>query len=337
MNKQHLLKQFGQLFILAFDGPVLSAEVEAFINTFNIGGLIFFADNFESPEQFTSLIKTIQERCGSNTPLFISTDHEGGKRQEFTRGFTRIPPMGAVGTKDPAETRELYRQMGRELRAVGINLNFAPVADLCAGNTPGSIGDRSFGADVAKVTPHVLAALEALQSENVLACVKHFPGHGATAQNSHHELPTIDLSMEQLLRHDLVPFDQAIRAGVAAIMTAHIVYPAGDARWPASLSHFWLTEILRNKMHFNGAIISDALEMKALTNHWDTVTCGIKAFEAGTDILLYYREKNQFQTFYELRMAFENGELDWRRVEESLERVRQMKARMNDFFYYRKK
>lgn len=326
MDKQRLVNQFGQLFILAFDGPVLSAEVEEFINTFNIGGLIFFSDNFESPEQFTALVKDIQDRCANGTPLFISTDHEGGKRQEFTKGFSRIPPMGVAGTKEPADTLQLYRQMGRELHAVGINLNFAPVADLCAGNTPGSIGDRSFGTDVVKVTQHVLAAVQGLQAEGVLACVKHFPGHGATAQNSHHELPVIKLTPEELFQHDLIPFEEAIKAGVASVMTAHIAYPAGDAQWPASLSHFWITDVLRNKLSFNGAIISDALEMKALTNYWDTVTCGIKAFEAGTDILLYYREKNQFQTFYELRMALEKGELDWKRVEESLERVRVMKG-----------
>jgi beta-N-acetylhexosaminidase len=328
MNKQALAREFGQLFILAFDGPSLSAELEEFINTFNIGGLIFFSDNFESPQQFTALVKDIQDRCSSGTPLFISTDHEGGKRQEFTKGFTRIPSMGVAGTKNPADTLQLYRQMGRELRNVGVNLNFAPVADLCAGNTPGSIGDRSFGTDTASVTQHVLAAIEGLQAEGVLACVKHFPGHGATAQNSHQELPTIHLTVDELLRQDLVPFGQAIKAGVASVMTAHIVYPAGDAQWPASLSHFWITEILRKQLAFNGAIISDALEMKALTNHWDTVTCGVKAFEAGTDILLYYREKNQFQTFYELRMAFERGELDAKRVEESLERVRVMKRKL---------
>lgn len=332
MDKQRLVRDFGQLFILAFDGPLLSAEVEEFINTFNIGGLIFFNDNFESPEQFTALVKNIQDRCSNGTPLFISTDHEGGKRQEFTKGFSRIPSMAEAGTKDPSATLELYRQMGRELRAVGVNLNFAPVADLCAGNTPGSIGDRSFGSDVTQVTQHVLAAVEGLQREGVLACVKHFPGHGATAQNSHHELPVIELTVDQLLNHDLIPFEAAINAGVTSVMTAHIVYPRGDAQWPASLSRFWITDILRNKLAFNGPIISDALEMKALTNHWDTVTCGIKAFEAGTDILLYYREKNQFQTFYELRMALERGELDWSRVAESLQRVREMKMNLNKTF-----
>lgn len=328
--KQNLLRDFGQLFILAFDGLHFTDELVDFFKTFRIGGLILFADNFENPEQLRALTDEIQDRCKTDAgPLLITTDHEGGKTQQFRTGFTAIPPLAILGKEDPQSTQAMHRKVARELRAAGINLNFAPVADLCAADASGSIGDRSFGEDTSRVTAHVLAAIAGLQEEGVQACAKHFPGHGATLKSSHQELPVITLSFEQLLQRDLVPFREAIAAGVSTVMTAHIVYPnAGDAKWPASLSAYWLTKILREEMGFEGVIITDSLEMKAMTNHWKPLESGKLALDAGADILLYYREKTQYQTFYELRLAFERGELDATKISNSLERIRVLKEKI---------
>jgi len=208
-------------------------------------------------------------------------------------------------------------------------LNFAPVGDLCSEDSEGSIGNRSFGNDPIKVVEHIKSAIKGLEEEGILSCIKHFPGHGSTSKSSHQELPVVDLTMEDLEIRDLVPFNVAMENGVSAVMPGHIVFPnAGDPDWPVSLSHFWLTDILRTRLNWEGPIITDALEMKALTNTWNSVECGEKALQAGADILLYYREKNQFQTFYELRMALEQGRFDLTEISKSMERVRLLKKRI---------
>ncbi len=328
-----MVRDFGQLFILAFDGPVLSRELVEFFSTFRIGGLILFSDNFQNPGQFAALIKDIQRSCSiDDLPLFITTDHEGGKRQEFRTGLTRIPPMLFLGREKIEKTFSIHQLIARELSGIGINLNFAPVADIFEDNSSGSIGNRSFGSDPLLVGDHVAAAVHALQQGGVLACVKHFPGHGATRQNSHVELPVVNLQRHELENTHLHPFKKAIEANVSCVMTAHILYPhSADEMLPASLSVYWTTKVLREELGFNGLIITDALEMKALTDHWSHYDCGMKALQAGADVLIYYREKNQFQTFYELRMAVERGELDHTKLAASIERVRSYKKKIPAF------
>src|SRR6185369_272737 len=170
-------RDFGQLFVLAFDGARLPGEVEEFFRTFRIGGVILFADNYRDPKQLRALTDELQQRCASpEAPLFVSTDHEGGRVQRFREGFTRLEPMAAYGVREPAATEAAHRLAGRELAAAGINLDFAPVADLCPPDRPGAIGDRSFGSDPTTVARHVEAAVRGLQAEGLLACVKHFPG-----------------------------------------------------------------------------------------------------------------------------------------------------------------
>ena len=324
-----LIRDFGQLFILAFDGARLPGEVAEFFRTFRIGGVILFADNYRDPEQLRALTAELQERCATpEAPLFVSTDHEGGRVQRFREGFTCLEPMAAYGPRDPAETETAHRRSARELAAAGINLNFAPVADLCPADRRGAIGDRSFGSDSQAVARHVEAAVRGIRAEGLLACVKHFPGHGATEEDSHRVLPVIRRSREEMETSDLFPFRAAIGAGVEAVMTAHVVYPAGDDYWPASLSPFWLRHVLRQEMGFQGLIITDAIEMKGLAERWSPLESGYQAIAAGADILLYYKEAHQFSAFYDLRRALERGEIDPGPVATSLERVRQTKRRL---------
>lgn len=326
MSTAGLVQELGQLFILAFDGVHLPGEVAEFFRTFRIGGVILFADNFRDPAQLRALTAELQERCATpEAPLFVSTDHEGGRVQRFRAGFTRLEPMAVYGGRAPAETEAAHRLAARELAAAGINLDFAPVADLCPAGRPGAIGDRSFGCDAPAVARHVEAAVRGLHAGGLLACVKHFPGHGATEEDSHHVLPEIRRSREEMAAADLVPFRAAIAAGVDAVMTAHVVYPAGDPAWPASLSPFWLGPMLRRELGFEGLVVTDAIEMKGLTGRWSPLACGRQALAAGADLLLYYKEAHQFAAFYELRRALERGEVDPGPVAASLERVRHAK------------
>lgn len=329
MTHAEVVRNFGQLFILAFDGLRLTDEVVEFFRTFRIGGVILFADNYRDPVQLADLTAELRERCSTpGAPIWVATDHEGGRVQRFRKGFTRIPPMAELGATDPGKIEQLFRQVGTELREAGITLNFAPVADVCAPDAPGAIGHRAFGSDPEAVAERVAAVVRGLQSAGVTACAKHFPGHGATPEDSHHVLPVVDRTVETLMRHDVVPFTAAIEAGVGAVMSAHVLYPNGDARWPASLSRFWMHEVLRQRLGFAGLIVTDAIEMKALTSRWTPAACGRAALQAGADVLIYYREAHQYRAFYALRRALQTGGLDADRVAESLERVRRAKSRL---------
>ena len=329
MAATDIIEDFGQLFILAFDGASLHAEVAEFLRTFHIGGVILFGDNYRDPAQLGALAAEVQERCAppDGTPLFIATDHEGGRVQRFVAGFTRLPPMATFGSGPPEATEAAHLEAARELAASGINFNLAPVADLCPPDRPGAIGDRAFGSDPALVARHVAAAVRGIRAAGLLACAKHFPGHGATEEDSHRVLPEIRQSRAAMEASDLVPFRAALEAGVDAVMTAHAVYPeAGDATWPASLSPHWLTGVLRGELGFQGLIVTDAIEMKGLAQRFGPLESGHRALGAGADILLYYKEAHQFNAFYELRRALERGEIDPGAVAASIARVRRAKA-----------
>lgn len=329
MVARDIVEQFGQLFIMAFDGTSPSSDTVEYFRTFGIGGIILFEDNYEGPDELRALIDQLQGECAApGAPLFICSDHEGGRIQSFRAGFSVLPAMAEAGREDPASTEGLYRTAARELRGAGLNMNLAPVADVCSASQPGTISDRSFGDDPRRVAFHVAAAVRGLHAEQVLACAKHFPGQGATTQDGHRDLPVANATSEQLEGRDLMPFRAAIAAGVSAVMTAHVVYPAaGDPERPASLSRFWLTETLRRRLGFQGLILSDALEMKGIMTKYHPVESGLLALAAGTDILLYYKESDQYATFYELRQALEKGDLDPASVASSLARVRRVKDR----------
>jgi beta-N-acetylhexosaminidase len=327
--EQTTVGNFGQMFMLAFDGTELPADLAEFFRRFRIGGIILFGDNYRDPSQLRALTERLQRLCaGDGPPLFIATDHEGGRVQRFRSGFTRLPPIAELGVGSPEQTRRLYAQAAAELRACGVNFNLAPVADLCDRTQAGAIGDRAFGEDPDNVCLHVAAAISGLQQAGIMACAKHFPGHGATAVDSHRDLPVVALDAEALERRDLAPFRAAIAANVAAVMTGHVVYPnAGDPVWPASLSEYWMRRVLRQAMLFSGLVVTDAVEMEGLSRHWGPLEAGRRAIAAGTDVLIYYRIEEQLAAVYELRRALIRADIDRSRIAESLTRIARTKQR----------
>jgi beta-N-acetylhexosaminidase len=326
-SHRSLIADFGQLFLMAFDGPALPDDVAEFLRTFHIGGVVLFADNYRDPAQLRALVDDLQQRAAApGRPLFIATDHEGGRVQRFRAGFAPLPPLAELGRGEVSETERFHERAARELASCGINVNFAPVADLCPCDAAGAIGDRSFGDDPDRTASHVAAAARAIARAGLLACAKHFPGHGSTTEDSHRVLPSVGLGLAELASRDLIPFRAAIEAGVGAVMTAHVVY-SGDSL-PASLSPFWLRDVLRGALGFDGVIITDAIEMKALKGRFRYADAGALALEAGSDVILYYKEGHQYEAFWELRSRLERHELDAARVAESLERVEAAKARL---------
>jgi beta-N-acetylhexosaminidase len=321
---------FGRLFVMAFDGVRPDREALEFFTRFRIGGLILFEDNYEHPAQLRELIAGLQARCAADgEPVLMLTDHEGGRVQRFRAGFSELPAAADLGLAGVEATAEAYARAGRELREAGVNLVLAPVADVCPRDRPGTIGDRAFGDTPEVVAEHVDAAVRALQDAGVAACAKHFPGHGPTEDDGHRVLPVVERDEDELAARDLLPFRAALDAGAATVMTAHAVYPAsGDAERPASLSPYWIAEVLRGRLGFDGVVVSDALEMKGLMTQWTPVDSGLRALEAGTDLVLYYKEADQYAAFYELRLALERGDLDPAPVRDSLRRLAALRHRL---------
>ena len=281
-----LRRTAAQLFMVNLPGPTLDRASRLFFEEFRPGGVVLFKRNVRSPAELRTLVSAIHER-GPGTRPIVAIDHEGGRVDRLPRPFTHFPPMAAVGARGDVRLAEAVgRAMGRELAAVGIDLDFAPVLDVWSNPRNRVIGDRAFGADPARVARMGLALARGLLREGVLACGKHFPGHGATVGDSHFVLPRVRRSRRALAACDLVPFARAAVAGLPALMTAHVVYPALDARRPATLSAKICRDLLRRRLGFRGELFSDDLEMNAIAAGSTPGKAAIAALEAGCDMLL---------------------------------------------------
>ena len=278
-----LQRAVAAMFAVGFDGKTVTPALARLLDR-GVSAVALFSRNVESPQQVARLCFEIQQRAGR--PILIAVDQEGGRVARLREGFTRLPSMralGASGDEDLAE--KIGRVIAAELRAVNISMNFSPVMDVDSNPANPVIGDRSFGADAALVAKMGVALLRGLQAGGVAACAKHFPGHGDTSKDSHFDLPKLGHEMARLERVELPPFASAIEAGVAAIMTAHVIFEAIDSENPATLSGGVISGLLRTKMKFPGVIFSDALEMKAIADHFPIEQTVVKAANAGIDLL----------------------------------------------------
>lgn len=254
-----------------------------------VGGVILFSRNYESPEQVAALTASI--RALRDPHLLIAVDHEGGRVQRFRKGFTRLPPVAAIGQhymQQPKLTLERAEQTGwlmaAELRAVGVDFSFAPDLDLDYGVSD-VIGDRAFHRDPEAVTAIARAYIQGMKRAWMPAVGKHFPGHGAVEVDSHLGLPVDKRYLEDMLQADIMPFSKLCNSELAGIMPAHIVYEQSDPL-PACFSPFWLQGILRQRLGFQGAILSDDLSMEGAAVIGDSLARAEAALEAGCDMVL---------------------------------------------------
>ncbi|MBA3578723.1 MAG: hypothetical protein H0W42_01945 [Gemmatimonadaceae bacterium] len=278
-----------------------------------VGGFALFGGDAQDVATLTSEL-----RDRSTVPLLIGSDLERGAGQQFL-GATGLPPLAAIGYLDDLEAvRRAAAISAREARALGVNWIYAPVADVDLEPDNPIIGTRAFGADVAKVARDVAAWIEACQREGVLACAKHFPGHGRTTSDSHATLPTVTLDADQLRATDLEPFRSAIAANVASVMSAHISYPALDPSGdPATLSQAILGGILRDELGFDGLVVTDAMIMEGVLGEGEA-RAAVRALRAGCDLLLYPTDLGAVAAAVE--EAVETGVLDSARIGESVRR-----------------
>ncbi|WP_338014424.1 glycoside hydrolase family 3 protein [Deinococcus cavernae] len=273
----------GALVMVDIPGPVLDADTAAHLKRWGIRSVCLFGKNVESPQQLRQLCVDLREVMGSHA--LIALDHEGGAiiRPTF---WPFVPSAMSLGAADDVNlTEEMNAVLARQLRSVGINWNFAPVLDVNVNPANPVIGERAFGADAALVSRHGAAALRGHHREGVAACVKHFPGHGDTALDSHHDLPQVAKTRAELERGELRPFRENLPL-TPAVMTAHIVYPAFDAAHPATLSPAVLGGLLRDEWGYGGVIVTDSMGMKAIDDHYGRGEAGVLALRAAADLVM---------------------------------------------------
>lgn len=323
-------RKVGQLFQVGFQGTEPGEDIRELVREYHVGGVIYFGRNVQTPQQTATLSASLQSLAMESTgvPLLVSTDQEGGNVTRIPFGTT--PPGGmAVGaTADPGLASDLGAAIGAELRALGINMNFAPVVDVNVDPANPVIGSRSYGSNPDSVAELGAATATALQDAGVVACAKHFPGHGDTAVDSHHGLPVVDQDRDRLESVELPPFQAAIRAGVDAIMTAHVHFPAfePDGDVPATLSESVLTGLLREELGHDGLVVTDCMEMDAIADRVGTVDGAVRAVAAGADaVLVSHTPSLQKQAIDAVVEAVRRGEIPETRIDEAVHRVLRLK------------
>lgn len=321
-----LREKVGQLLMVGFPGPTLSGEDLAWIQEFRPGGIILFSRNLIDAHQIAELTATLQ-KLSSHNPLLIAVDQEGGQVSRLPKEFTIFPPAATVARcQSSTLAYEAAAVTAKELKAVGINMNMAPVLDVNTNPANPIIGDRAFGETPELVCVLGLATMSGLQDHGVVACGKHFPGHGETVADSHLQLPVVELTKDRLESVEFRPFRHTIERGLATIMTAHVRYPALDSAVPATLSSPILTGILRHRLGFQGLIFTDDLEMQAILDHWSIADAAVKSLQAGADILLIcHQHQRQTEAVQALEDAIASGDLTIGRIDESLARIHHVK------------
>lgn len=296
------------------------------LNTYAVGGLIYFAHNILDKEQITTMLANTSNM--SNYPIFLAVDEEGGEVSRVANSsiaVTKVESMAEIGAGgDASKANEAGTTIGSYLKEIGFNVDFAPVADVAEGDSS-ALGDRSFGSDSQLVGEMVTNMVEGIEGTGVSACLKHFPGLGSTSEDTHDGRVEIAKSLEELQATDFAPFQAGIEAGVDFVMVSHATAPAlDDNNIPSSLSRKVITDTLRGELNFQGVIITDALDMTAITDYYTPEEAAVMAIEAGADMLLMPED---FEKAYEAVLsAVQEGKITEERIDESLERIYRVKC-----------
>ncbi|MEQ2129008.1 beta-N-acetylhexosaminidase [Caldanaerobacter subterraneus KAk] len=336
IEEMTLEEKIGQMLMIGFPSTFYDDHIRELVTNYKIGNVILFSRNVKDARQVMDLCADIQKEAIENTgiPAFISIDQEGGMVTRIYRGATYLPGNMAIGaTKDPENAYKVGEIAGRELRTIGININFAPVMDVNNNPLNPVIGVRSYGENPEDVANFGINYIKGLQKEGVIATAKHFPGHGDTTVDSHLDLPKVNHGKDRLYEVELYPFKKAVENGVDAIMTAHILFPAlEDSKVPATLSYNVLTRILREEFKFDGLIITDCMEMNAIAKYFGTQKAASMAIKAGADIVLVSHTKDlQIKAFENIKEAVERGDISVERIDESVRRILKMKEKYGLF------
>jgi beta-N-acetylhexosaminidase len=329
MSVRALRRHVGRLAIVGFAGQSVPGDLRTLVTEFDLGGVIYFARNVAEPRQLRELSREVAALV-RDWPLWISVDQEGGRVARLRSPFTEWPPLQTIGrSADATLASRFARAMATELRAVGINLDYAPVLDVLTRAANPAIGDRALSNRPEDVARLGAAIVEALQGAGLAACGKHFPGHGDTGEDSHHELPVLDHDRRRLEAVELVPFRRAIEAGVASIMVAHLLLPALDPDRPSSLAPAIVQRLLKDAMGFSGMVFTDDLGMGAVSHGRTLPEVAVAALAAGCDAVLLCNSSidDQVQVLEAIIRAAETQTLKMSRVDDAFKRQHAMKTR----------
>jgi beta-N-acetylhexosaminidase len=318
--------------LVGFEGQAVPHDLRSLIRDYGAGGVVLFARNVDTPEQVAELVREMQSVArdgGHGLPLLVAVDQEGGRVARLREPWTVWPPLRAVGR---AGSEELARRMGEglaaELKACGIRCDFAPVLDVDTNPRNPVIGDRSFGDDPEQVGRLGAAMIRGLQEQGVIASAKHFPGHGDTDVDSHLELPAVDHSLARLRNVELRPFRKAVEAQVATVMTAHLLVRELDDALPATLSPHVVRALLRDELKYDGVVVSDDLEMKAVSGRWTPPVAAVLAAQAGCDLLIFSKSHDaQVEAIEALVRAVETEQIRWHEMDDACAGIRRLKER----------
>jgi len=326
MNIGH---EVGKRLIVGLPDLVLSKKTASHLRRINAGGVIVFERNFRSGPQFKTLLGQIHDCLGRG--LLVMLDHEGGRIIRFSRCLTRFPDALTVGlSKNPAQVRLQGEIEARELKTLGINVNLAPCADVLEKGSDPVIGDRSYGSDPKLVSKMCVERILGLQSNGVAACAKHFPGLGAVPKDPHKHLPTVGLGLDSMRERHLLPFSKSINCGVWSVMSSHVCYPKLDPVYtrPATFSRRIMYDLLRKELGFKGLVISDDMEMGALSKLCSMGEAAVLASEAGHDLLLICSNQDlQLEAFKALKRAYSSKRLKPKEWQGSLERIERFRVK----------
>jgi len=316
----------GHRLMLGFDGIDLNDELKQIINEMNACGIILFSRNIESPGQVKNLCSQAQAyaKACDRPPLFIAVDQEGGVVARLKKPFTIFKGNPFIKTLEDARTFAAIT--ARELKQVGINMNFAPVLDMVPQGVDSIMKDRVFKGDAEKVSQLGTQVILTLQENGIMAVAKHFPGIGRTVKDSHFHLPVLDIDLETLRQSDLIPFAHAKDQDVAGIMLSHILYPKIDSHWQASLSPFMAGDLLRRQMGYDGLVMTDDLDMKAIAH--DIKTCVQQILKSGIDMALICHKGPGIELAYrEIMQQFTEDNRLYVMGEKSLKRILRVKKK----------
>ena len=326
-------QKIGQLFMAGLPATHLDEKTVQRLHRLHIGSFILFKHNTPDARITAGLTRAVQQeaaRTSSGLPVLFSIDQEMGQVVRLKEGVTLFPANYGLGALNhPQTTQRAASIVGDELKSLGIHINLAPSADVNSNPENPIIGIRGFSPTPGRAAKMVESAVKGYLQSGLIPCAKHFPGHGDVNIDSHLDLPIIEKSLDQLKKLELIPFQAAIGAGVPLIMTAHILFPALNKTHPATAAPEILDSLLRKQMGFQGAIISDALEMKALTDHYDPGELTILIIQAGCDLLLFSENLDSSHTLEEIHgevtRAVQDGRISRERLDEAVRKVLTLK------------
>ena len=323
-----LQEKIGQMIIIGMDTNYITDRIKDMILKYKIGGIILYRKNFNTYQDMLKLIKNLKDLNRKNKiPLFIAIDQEGGRVNRMPREIKNLPSANQIAITGGEElVRASANITGQILRKSGFNLNFSPVLDIKRFENNHAIGDRSFGSDKEEVAKFGITAMKELQKNKVISAIKHFPGHGATKQDSHNFLPVINEKIEKLEKEDMYPFEQAIKNGADVVLVGHLLIKNITGIYPASLSRKFIAKYLRMKYRYNGVIITDDLKMKAIKVLYGTKLSVRKAFEAGNDIIVFrYNNKKEDKIIEQIISLVKKGKIKENRINKSVKRIIDLK------------